>query len=280
MYKAKEDGRDGYKFYSADMTEHAFERVMIENSLRTAIKKNQFEVYYQPQIDLKTNKVVCLEALVRWIHPDAGLISPAKFIPIAEESGLITSIDRIVMKKAMKQISSWYAQGYNPGKISLNLATKQLLEDDFINEVEKNLETFRFKSQWLEFEITESDIMKDPQKSIKKLENINDMGIDLAIDDFGTGYSSLAYLKKFPLKKLKIDRSFVMDLEKDKDDAQIVKAIIALGTNLNMSLLAEGVETKAQLDFLNENGCDIIQGFYFAKPMNASEFEEKFLKSN
>ena len=277
MYKAKKEGRNNFKFYSDDMTKVAFERVVMEASLRTAIANEEFTVYYQPQIDAVHNKLIGMEALVRWEHPGIGLISPFRFIPLAEETGLIVGVDKIVMHKAMKQFATWYTEGYNPGVLSLNLATKNLEGDDYLEKLEDSVGRFCLDSACVELELLESDIMKDPHDAIRKLGRINELGIKIAIDDFGTGYSSLSYLKKFPLNKLKIDKSFVDDIPHDEDGKAIVKAIIALGKSLNLNLIAEGVEDKQQRDFLVENGCNNIQGYYYAKPMTADEME-KFMK--
>jgi EAL domain-containing protein (putative c-di-GMP-specific phosphodiesterase class I) len=249
------------------MTALAFERVVMESSLRMALKDDQFVVYFQPQYNALTNTIVGMEALVRWQHPTLGLVPPGKFIPIAEESGLIIEIDQVVMKKAMKQFSLWYKDGLNPGTLSLNLAMKQLNEKYFIQTLLNTMHTLEFQPKWLELEVTEGQVMNNPNASIEKLKIISDIGIELAIDDFGTGYSSLAYLKKLPLNKLKIDRSFIKDLPQDEEDAAITKAIIALATSLNLTLIAEGVETEEQRDFLVANGCQNIQGFLYSPPL-------------
>jgi diguanylate cyclase (GGDEF)-like protein/PAS domain S-box-containing protein len=277
MYRAKDEGRNNYQFYSQEMTEMAFERVVMETSIRQAIKNSEFVVYYQPQIDAKEKKVVGMEALVRWEHPMMGLVSPAKFIPLAEDTGLIVDIDQIVMRSAMSQLSRWHKDGLNPGTLSLNLAAKQLNEKGFITILKDAMEEFDFKPQWLELEITEGDVMKNPERAIIKLKEIYDLDINIAIDDFGTGYSSLSYLKKFPITKLKIDQSFVRDIPDDEEDSAIVKAIIALGKSLNLKLIAEGVEEKNQEDFLLQNGCQNIQGYFYSRPIPAKEMQE-FLK--
>ena len=279
MYKAKDEGRNNYQFYSSDMTTYAFERVVMESSLRVAIKEEQFVVYFQPQFDVKSEKIVGMEALVRWEHPTLGLIPPIKFIPLAEESDLIVAIDRIVMKKAMSQFSAWYKAGLNPGILALNLAMKQLNTEDFYTHLLHTMQAIKFQAKWLELEVTEGQIMSNPELSIQKLYDIHDMGIEVAIDDFGTGYSSLSYLKKLPLDKLKIDRSFVKDIPQDEDDMAITKAIIALGKSLNLKLIAEGVETEEQRDFLIESGCELIQGYLYSPPRPANEIE-KLLQLN
>jgi diguanylate cyclase (GGDEF)-like protein/PAS domain S-box-containing protein len=278
MYKAKEEGRDNFQFYSSDMTDNAFEKVVIENSLRSAIENEEFEVYFQPQINSKTDELIGVEALARWIHPDIGLIPPSKFISVAEESGLITKIDRIIMRKAMQNFSRWKKDGFNIPKLSLNLATKQLLEEDFLDLVRKNFSYYDFETNWLEFEVTESDIMRNPTRSIEVLSLLHNIGIGISIDDFGTGYSSLSYLTKLPLDKIKIDKSFVMDIPKNPHSMEIVSAIIVLSKSLDLDVIAEGVETKEQKDFLQENGCINVQGYYYSKPLSVKEFE-KFLKN-
>jgi len=274
MYKAKDQGRNNYQFYSADMTENAFERVVMESSLRAAIAQEQFTVHYQPQFDTKSDTIVGMEALIRWEHPTMGLIPPGKFIPLAEESGLIVDIDRIVMRIAMQQFQSWYEMGYNPGILSLNLAMRQLNSDDFVEYLKQNIKEICFHPRCLELEVTEGQVMQNPHLSIEKLNTIHDMGIEIAIDDFGTGYSSLSYLKKLPLDKLKIDRSFISDIPDDDDDVAITKAIIALAKSLNLKIVAEGVETQEQRDFIVENECDYIQGYFYSKPLPAEDIEK------
>ena len=271
MYKAKEDGRDRFAFYSTEMTEDAYRNVVLENSLRIAIKEQQFEIYYQPQYDAKNERIVGMEALVRWQHPHLGIIPPNEFIPMAEKVGLIVEIDKIVMQKAMQQFATWYRDGLKPGTLALNLAMKHLNEQEFIPYLLNTMQQYNFHPSWLEMELTEGDIMRDPETSIKKLNILHEIGIELAIDDFGTGYSSLSYLKKFPLTKLKIDRSFIKDIPTDEEDIAITKAIIALSKSLRLKLIAEGVETEEQRLFVRDNGCNYIQGYYYSKPIPAQE---------
>ncbi len=280
MYKAKDEGRNNFQFYSAEMTELAFERLLMETNLRQALINEEFVVYYQPQVDGRTDKLIGMEALVRWKHPAMGLVSPAKFIPLAEETGLIVQMDRWVMKTAMRQIAKWYEKGFNPGTLALNLSMRQLQKDDFIQVLTKTIENTGFKSEWLELEVTEGQIMNNPDASIMTLNHISQLGIELAIDDFGTGYSSLPYLKKLPINKLKIDQSFVRDLPDSEEDVEITKAVIALTKSLNLRVIAEGVETKEQKEFLVENGCENIQGYYYSKPIPADEMEDRFLKES
>ncbi len=277
MYNAKKEGRNTYKFYTSEMTESALEHMSMKTFLRQAVDNEEFFIHYQPQIDTLSNTMVGLEALIRWQHPTKGLLSPSSFIALAEETGLIIEIDRWMMKCAMKQISHWYAMGLDPGILALNLSIKQLEGSDFIQELKDNLETFSFRPEWLELEITERQMMKKTEDVIAKLREINDLGIGISIDDFGTGYSSLSILKRLPINRLKIDRSFIDDILKDKDDVAIVKAIMALGKSLNLDLIAEGVETEEQRDFLIDKGCTHMQGHYFSYPVFAEEIEKKWL---
>lgn len=267
MYKAKDLGRDNFQFYSSKMTELAYKRIEMASALRVAIKEKQFLIYFQPQFNSLDGAIVGMEALVRWQHPKHGFLVPNQFIPIAKETGLILEIDQIVMSVAMKQFKKWHDDGLNPGILALNLTMKQLDKDDFVQNLVNTMETLSFKSNWLELEVTEGEVMNNAKASIEKLNQISSIGVELAIDDFGTGYSSLAYLKKLPLERLKIDHSFIREVPKNEEDSAIIKAIIALGKSLNLQLTAEGVETKAQKEFLALNGCFTIQGYYYAKPM-------------
>lgn len=277
MYKAKDEGRNNFQYYCAEMTELAFERVAMEASLRVALKNEEFLVYYQPQVDGRSNRLIGVEALVRWQHPTMGLVLPTKFIPLAESTGLIVELDRFVMKTTMTQISKWYKDGLNPGVLAMNLSVIHLQQKDFLTMFSNLIQETECKPEWLELEVTESQIMKNPEEAIKILNKISDIGIELAVDDFGTGYSSLSYLKKLPINKLKIDRSFVKDLPDDEEDIAITKAVIALAKSLNLRTIAEGVETKEQKEFLVENGCENIQGYFYAKPMPASDMEVTLL---
>jgi len=279
MYKAKDEGKNNFQFYTSDMTKKASEYISLESSLREALENEEFEVYYQAQVDGNNDKTMGMEALIRWVHPTKGLIPPSEFIPFAEETGLIVLLDQWVMKTAMKQFMDWVKRGLNPGKLSLNLEMKQLETKDFLTTLETILEETECHTEYLEFELTEGSIMKHPERSIVLLQEISQKGISLAVDDFGTGYSSLAYLKKLPINKLKIDQSFIQDLPDDEEDIGITKSIIALANILKLDVIAEGVETKDQKDFLVTNGCRCIQGYFYTKPMPANEFE-KYLEDS
>jgi|GEM_PF-457540 len=277
MYRAKEEGRNNVQFYSTEMTERALEHMAMKTSLQQALANEEFIIHYQPQINVSTHKLVGLEALVRWQHPTMGMLSPDKFIPLAEESSLIVEIDKWVMKSAMKQVSKWYKAGLNPGVLALNLSIKQLECGDFPKKVEDRLKKYNFDAQWLELEITERQMMKKPEEVILKLNKINDLGVRISIDDFGTGYSSLLLLKRLPIHRLKIDRSFVKDVPDDEEDVAIIKVIIALAKSLNLDVIAEGVESKEQKDFLIANKCTNIQGHYYSHPVPAKEMEKILL---
>jgi len=273
MYRAKDEGRNNYQFYAADMTTLAFEKAMLERNMRGAIGKNEFVVYYQPQIDARNNKIVGMEALVRWKHPEMGMVGPDKFIPLAEETGFVKELDRFVMREAMQTVSQWYKKGLNPGTLSLNLSIKQLMSSDYLSMLERVIVETEFDVKWLELEITESQMMHDPMRSIEVLNKLHKMDIEIAIDDFGTGYSSLAYLKRLPVNTLKIDRSFIKDLPDDEEDRAISKAVIALAQSLNLTIIAEGVEKSSQVEYLLANGCYFIQGFYYSKAISKEEME-------
>ena len=279
MYQAKQNGHNQYEFYNHEMTEHAHERINLERELRYALAHNELAVYYQPQIDIQTEKVLGMEILMRWNHPKKGLIPPNQFIPFAEEIGLIVEMDRWAMEVAMQQVYQWQQMGLNPGKLSMNLSLIQLNHIDFIAKVKQSIEKSAMRPQDLMFEITETQIMRNPEQATKTLNRLKNLGLSLAIDDFGTGHSSLSYLKNFPIDKLKIDQSFVRDMIDDKDDLNLVKAIINIANSLEMEVIAEGVETQAEADILVANGCHEAQGYLYSKPLNTQDFEA-FLKSH
>ena len=279
MYKAKDEGRNNYQFYRTEMTNLAFERIIMKAGLRQALDNEEFIVYYQPQIDARSEKLIGLEALVRWNHPDIGLMPPVKFISLAVESGLIVEVDRWVMRTAMNQLQEWYKDGLSPGILALNLTLTNLNQENYLQSLNECIVKNDFEPSRLELEITEGEVMEKFEDAIIKLQAISDMNIRISIDDFGTGHSSLSYLKKLPVHKLKIDQSFIKEIPYNEEDAAIVKTIIALAKNLNLDVIAEGVETNAQKEFLVKNGCTRMQGYYYDKPLTAKEIEEKYLKS-
>lgn len=274
MYKAKDEGRNTYQYYTQELTDKALRRVSLESNLRRGIKKEEFVVYFQPKVHGITDELIGMEALVRWQDPTLGMISPAEFIPLAEETGLIIAIDQLVMKQAISQIVQWRNEGLNPGILSLNLAMKQLWKQDFFETIRTLLEESGCQPQWIELEITEGEIMKNPTKAIGILKQLSSYGIRLAIDDFGTGYSSLAYLKRLPVDILKIDQSFVRDIPHDEEDVAIVLAVIALANSMNLEVIAEGVETIEQKNLLVENGCPHIQGYFYSRPISSTDMSQ------
>ena len=279
MYKAKEEGRNRYRFYSPEMTVYALEHMAMKTSLRQAIEREEFFIHYQPQMNSADDTLIGLEALVRWKHPVMGPIPPDKFISMAEETGMIIELDQWVMESAMKQISQWYREGLNPGILAVNLSIKHLESDDFLQMLTESINRYDFDPKWLELEITEGQMMRKPEQVIEKLDKITDLGIGISIDDFGTGYSSLSLLKRLPINRLKIDRSFIGNIPDDKEDIAIVKAILALAKSLKLDLIAEGVETQEQKDFLVENGCINIQGYYYNHPLPPDTIEKVLIQN-
>ncbi len=273
MYKAKTEGRNRYKFFDQAMNQETNEHLEIEKSLYHALSHDEFELYYQPQINLQTDKIVGIEALIRWRHPLRGMMAPGYFIHVAEESELILEIGNWVLHSAMEQVKAWYEKGLNPGKMAINFAGKQLDSPKLISTVMGALKKTGCKAKWIEMEIVERFIMKDTTKSIALLKRLRELGLDISIDDFGTGHSSLSYLKKLPITKLKIDQSFVQNLESSREDRAIARTIIELGRGLGLSVLAEGVEKQEQRDFIYSNGCELMQGYLFSKPLNAQDME-------
>ena len=279
MYKAKDEGRNCVQFYSNTLNDRATARFILETELRKALEQEALQVYYQPQIDLRSGCVVAMEALLRWNHPQRGFIPPSDFIPIAEEAGLIGILGEWVMQTACAQVKAWQVEGKGQVRIAVNISSRQFYDNKLTRIVAGILATTGLESKRLELELTESMVMKDPKITISSLSALKEMGVSIAVDDFGTGYSSLAYLKKYPLDVLKIDRSFVRDIATDPDDAAIVGAIIAMAKSLGMSVIGEGIETQQQLEFLQQNGCDIVQGYLLGKPVPADE-AEAFLKNH
>jgi len=279
MYRAKESGRDGYQFYQMDMQAVADARLKMESALRQAILHEEFELFYQPQVD-EFGRILGAEALLRWFKDEETLVSPAAFIPVAEQTGLIVPIGNWVLRKCFLQLKEWdnleLASSFN---LSINISPFQFHQSDFVSNVKNALDETGVSPNKVTLEVTEGIVIKNIQAVIDKMRELTSMGIKISMDDFGTGYSSLTYLKKLPLSELKIDQSFVRDLHLDESDAEIAATIIAMAKNLNLSVVAEGVEEESQLTFLRGKGCSIFQGYYFHKPMGASELT-KLLKGN
>ena len=272
MYKAKEEGKNNFQFYSNDLNEHSFERLALETSLRLALERHEFSLHYQPKLAIGSNHITGMEALLRWQHPDLGMVPPVKFIPIAEEIGLIIPIGKWVLKTACLQNVAWQKSGLPPLCMAVNLSPRQFADENLLRDIAAILEEAGMEPALLELEITEGMLMHDIDKAMGTLFALKKMGVRLAIDDFGTGYSSLSQLKRFPVDTIKVDRSFIRDLETDADDRGITEAIIAMGKTLSLTVVAEGVETVAQLLFLRDHACDEFQGFYFSKAVPADEF--------
>jgi EAL domain-containing protein (putative c-di-GMP-specific phosphodiesterase class I) len=274
MYHAKSQGRNNFQFFAEGMNIAANERMRLEDGMRRALESthlgsNEFHLNFQPQLHLGTGRIVGIEALARWTHPELGPISPVKFIPVAEETGLIQPLGDWVFWESCRQLRSFKDQGITDIRIAVNLSAQQLRHESLPSVVHGALACYDLAPSEIELEITESVAMQNPAATIAILEQLSDMGIVLAIDDFGTGYSSLAYLKHLPIHRLKLDRAFVKDIETDRDDAAICSATIVLGHNLGLDLVAEGVETEGQRDYLQRLGCDVLQGFLYSRPLSA-----------
>lgn len=276
MYLAKEQGRNTYCFYTTELGIEAEERFYLESRMRHALERNEFQLHYQLQVDMETGRVIGAEALLRWQHPELGLVSPVRFIPLAEDTGIILPIGEWVLHEACRQFVAWRRAGLELERIAVNLSGVQVQRGDLVATVRKALQETGIAPCHLELEITESQIMRHPEQAAVILDGLQELGVELAIDDFGTGYSSLSYLKRFPLDNLKVDKSFVQDIPQDANDAAIVRAVIALADNLQLRVTAEGVETEAQRDFLLAHGCRIAQGWLFGRPLPAHEFAAAF----
>ncbi|MEJ2465939.1 MAG: EAL domain-containing protein [Candidatus Thiodiazotropha sp.] len=272
MYKAKNSGRGGFQFYTEELTDNAYHHFTLENRLRQALHLNQFEIHYQAKINLDSGRVVGAEALLRWHHPDMGYIPPDEFIPVAEETGLIREIGDWVLVHTCRDAKEWCDRGIDFGHVAVNLSGVQLQYDDFVVSVRQVLNETGLDPRHLELEVTENFLMLDAQASARYLRNLQQLGLSIAIDDFGTGYSSLAHLTRFPINKLKIDRSFVNHLSKDVQSREISRTIISLGHTLGMQVVAEGIEQEEQLEILRQEGCDEGQGFYISKPVPKAAF--------
>jgi len=278
MYLAKEEGKNNYQFYTDDIQSRSIERLSIEKNLRFALERNELSLHYQAKVDFKTNTINGVEALLRWQNPQLGSVTPTQFIPVAEETGLIVSIGRWVLKTACAQNVSWQKQGLPSVCIAVNLSVRQLTDENLIDDIRTALNDSGMAPHLLELEITESMMMRNPERMISVLEKIKLLGVRLAIDDFGTGYSSLAQLKHFTVDTLKVDRSFIRNIPHDSNDNAIAGAIIAMGKTLSLTVVAEGVETLGQLNFLKDSSCDEMQGYYFSKPIAPEQFADLLRK--
>jgi diguanylate cyclase (GGDEF)-like protein len=274
LYRAKEKGRNNYQFYSAQIDNYSRERLALESGLRRALERGELTLHYQPKVDLAAGHICGMEALLRWQHPQMGLVAPGRFIPIAEESGLIRPIGAWVLKTACMQNRAWQRQGVRRFPVAVNLSPRQFAEESLLDDIKSALAESGLTASDLELEITESMVMNDPEQAVSILRRLKELGIRVAIDDFGTGYSSLAYLKRFPIDSVKVDRSFVEDIPEDVNSMAIAQAVIAMAHSLRLKVVAEGVESEAQLSFLRGEGCDEIQGHYFSEARAASELSE------
>ncbi|MBF2019534.1 MAG: EAL domain-containing protein [Hydrococcus sp. C42_A2020_068] len=271
LYRSKEQGRDRYQFYSSTMTSKVSEWLRLEHLLHQALVNDELFLVYQPQLDLESGKIFGMEALLRWHNPELGLVSPAKFIPLAEDNGLIVPIGEWALKSVCAQIKAWQLLGIEPFKVSVNLSARQFQNANLVEMVTQILQETEIDPQWLELEITETIIMQNVNFARRALERLQQIGVRISLDDFGTGYSSLSYLKQFPFHTLKIDQSFVRDLKENSRDTAIISAVIALGRGLNLRVIAEGVETQQQLELLRNLQCEAIQGYWLSKPLIATE---------
>jgi EAL domain-containing protein (putative c-di-GMP-specific phosphodiesterase class I) len=272
LYRAKEEGRECFRFFTRDMNERVVRFLGLENDLRRALVEREFWLQYQPIVRLATGEVVGAEALIRWRHPDGTLVPPAQFIPVAEESGLITPIGRWVLETAVRQASEWNSGGGKALYVSINLSARQFRDPHLVETVRAALEMNRIDPALIRLELTESTVMHDAEKAVGTLRALKALGVKLAIDDFGTGYSSLAYLKRFPIDVLKIDRAFVRDLETDHGDQALSRAIVDIGRALDLDVVAEGIETREQARVLLGCGCRLAQGYLFGRPQDAEKF--------
>jgi diguanylate cyclase (GGDEF)-like protein/PAS domain S-box-containing protein len=276
MYRAKYSGRNNYQFFTQEMNSKIFENLLIESELRKALEQDQLLLHFQPQIEIESGKMIGIEALLRWNHPEKGLIPPGNFIPVAEETGLIISLGEWVLSTACRNVRSMEKSGLPPIKLAVNLSARQFKDPNLIDMIQNVLDKSGFKPIQLELEITETMLMENLDYAIEVLKQIQALGISLSIDDFGTGYSSLSYLKRLPINSLKVDKSFITDIPQDRDDMEITSAIIAMAHKLNLEVVAEGIETNAQWGFLKKNKCDIGQGYLFSEPLTMHQLLEKY----
>jgi predicted signal transduction protein with EAL and GGDEF domain len=274
MYRAKEIGRDNFQFYSPELNAKVHAKFLLQEGLRNAVARCEFVLLYQPQIDLHTGRIFAVEALIRWRHPTLGVLPPIKFIPMAEETGLIVPIGDWVLHEACRQNKAWQDAGLPYINVCVNVSARQFTEKNLISHVVGALKDSGLNAKYLELELTESLIMQDVEQAVATMKELQGLGVQLSIDDFGTGYSSLSALKNFPVVRLKIDKSFIDGLPADENDRAVASAVISLGQKLNLKVIAEGVETDAQVAFLRDNNCDEIQGYHFSRPIPAQEIEE------
>ncbi|MBG9943389.1 EAL domain-containing protein [Brevibacillus formosus] len=272
LYTVKSRGKNGYDFFDPTMEAKSLERILMENEMRKAIEQEQFQIYYQPKIDIATSAMTGMEALVRWVHPELGIIPPNRFIPIAEETGMILALGEWILKQACKQNKIWHDQGYTL-KVSVNLSARQIYQKDLVEMIKDILQETNLSPNWLELEITESIFVK-MEEATAVLQQIRDIGIQISIDDFGTGYSSFSYIKSLPVDTIKIDASFIRDIHHNQESQAIVKAIVTIAQSLNMNVIAEGIELHDQVAALKENGCDHGQGYLFSKPLPTHDFDQ------
>jgi diguanylate cyclase (GGDEF)-like protein/PAS domain S-box-containing protein len=274
MYHAKESGRNNYQFFKPDMNVRALERQSLENGLRRAMKRQELVLHYQPKVNLASNAIIGVEALIRWHHPQRGLVPPAQFIPVAEECGFIVPIGRWVLRETCRQARTWHDARFEPIRVAINISAVELRDKEFVAGVRSVLMETGVDPTCVELELTETSLLRDSKSTTAVLHALKDLGVGLALDDFGTGYSSLSHLKRFPIDTLKIDQSFVRDIVTDADDAGIVSAVISMGKSLQMRVVAEGVETREQLVFLQQRDCPEGQGYYFSRPVAPIEFTQ------
>jgi diguanylate cyclase (GGDEF)-like protein len=273
MYLAKDRGKNNYQFYTAQLAAHSAQQFALEADLRAALPRGELVLHFQPKVRVDSGALIGMEALLRWMHPQRGLLPPGAFITLAEDSGLILPIGQWVLHAACRQMGAWRDAGLRVPRCAVNLSARQLVTDTLVDDVARALADHRLEADALEVEITESVLMADPERANRILQALHGMGVHVSIDDFGTGYSSLAYLKRFPAQTVKIDRSFVSGLPDDRDDAAITQAVIAMAHSLGLEVVAEGVETKAQLDFLLRLGCDQAQGYFISRPVPADQLQ-------
>ena len=274
MYLAKQQGKNSYRQFTETPSAGTIAKMTIETDLRRAIERNELVVHYQPLVDMRSSAVLGSEALIRWQHPEHGLMAPSEFVPLAEETGLICPISDMVVETVCAQNKAWQQAGYDPMTVSINVSARQFQQDTLIPSITKALQRSRLDPWYLQLELTESVMMQDSEATIAILKRFKDMGIRISIDDFGTGYSSLSYLKRFPVDSVKIDRSFIKDITINPDDAAIAAAVIAMAHSLKLTVVAEGVETLEQLELLQSLQCDEMQGYFISPPVPAEDFIE------